>query len=522
MKRKALGIIVAAVAALPVFVNADEVGNAKFKECLTSTMTKTCTLTENVTVNEQLDVAGNIKLDLNGYSVTAAENLEIPGGLITVLHGGTLTIEDAKGNGKITTGDTSKVYSPLQMTKKDKTDVSKKATLIVNGGHLEGYYYAVCGNGNPDRINTEVVINSGKLSVTSKTGTAIYQPQVGKTIVNGGEIKGATGIEVRSGELEVNGGTIIGTEKPVTVTPNGNGTTSIGAGIAVAQHTTKNDIKVVINGGTIQGFSALYESNPQKNSAEDIAKIKITVKDGNLEAINEGTEVVYSENKLITVEGGNFNEELSEDIVMPEGTKSYEVITLDGEFKHVVIEEEKVEEGYFGLSFEREALEEIENEELKETLKEVDKALADKYTAAIYYEIVYGDLIDNKFVLGTEISELKENIEVTLDLPENLAQLKEGYNRVYKVIRVHYNEETKKYETDILDVKEVKDGKVTFETDKFSTYVLAYEDVKAETTTNTTKNPNTFDGISLYMIIASISFIGLASVITYSKKAKNN
>lgn len=518
MKKKVLGLMMGVLAAMPAFVSADEVGNETFKECVTSAETKTCTLTENVTVEEQLEISGTIVLDLNGYSITPAETTEIAGGLLNVLHGGTLTIEDAKGTGKITVGDNTNVMSPLQLTKSGKTDVTKTATLIVNGGHLEGNSFAICGNGNPDRINTKVIINGGKLSIKSKTGAAIYQPQDGETIINGGEITGATGIEIRSGKLEVNGGKIVGTEVPVTVTPNGNGTTSTGAGIAVAQHTTKLPIEIIINGGTIQGYSALYQSNPQNNAAEDIAKIKITVKGGSLEAINDGTQVIYSENNLITVEAGEFNGELSEDITTPEGTEVYEVITTEGEVKYVVAEEEAVEEGYFGLGFTEEGFEEVfdSQEDYEEVKGLIDETLEKKYTAAIYYEIVYGGLLNGNLVNDESLAktELEEAVEVTLDIPETLDKVKEGFTRKYVVIRVHYNEETQEYETDVLPATE-KDGKVTFETDKFSTYVLAYEDTKV------TENPKTFDGISLYMIIAATSLMGLVSLVVYSKKAKN-
>lgn len=537
MKKTLLGVTVGMLAALPVFVNADEVGNAKFKECITSTEAKTCTLTESVSVGEQLEIAGNIKLELNGFTVSAAETLELKGGFLNVLHGGTLTIEDAKGTGKITVGDNEKVYSPLQLTKVDKTDITKTATLIVNGGHLEGNSYAICGNGNPDRINTKLVINGGKLSVKGKTGTAIFQPQDGETIVNGGEIKGATGIEIRSGKLEVNGGTIIGTSVPVEVHPNGSGTTSTGAGIAVAQHTTKLPIEVVIKGGTIQGYSALYQSNPQKNEAEAIAKIKITVKGGNLEAINEGTQVLYSENNLITVEAGEFSGELPENVTTPEDSKVYEVETADGKTQYVVATEEEVVETPFeadtmtGEELEKEMsemekmLEEIKEEELTEEelaeMKELEEFLTnmkkalDGKTIASAHDIYYGSFIGENYISNSIQTELKKAVEVTLKVPETLAKVKEGYTRKYSVVRLHWNEKTEKYEVSVLDAKENKDGTVTFETDKFSTYVLAYEDVKAAT------NPNTFDGISLYMIIASISLIGLVSLIAYSKKAKN-
>ncbi len=112
-------------------------------------------------------------------------------------------------------------------------------------------------------------------------------------IKDGAVITGKTGIEVRAGNLNVYGGTITGTGSPVTVTPNGSGTTSTGAGIAVAQHTTKLPINVNITGGTISGYSALYESNPQNNADADLDKITINVTGGTFSTINGGT-VKYS------------------------------------------------------------------------------------------------------------------------------------------------------------------------------------------------------------------------------------
>ena len=112
--------------------------------------------------------------------------------------------------------------------------------------------------------------------------------------VNGGSVEGETGIEIRSGVLEVNGGSISGTGTPIEVEPNGNGSTSSGAGIAIAQHTTKLPIEVSVNGGSVSGFSALYESNPQKNDKGSLEQIEIDVLGGTFEAINGGTSPVYS------------------------------------------------------------------------------------------------------------------------------------------------------------------------------------------------------------------------------------
>lgn len=109
----------------------------------------------------------------------------------------------------------------------------------------------------------------------------------------------------------MNGGTITGNGIPTDVTPNGNGTTTDGVGIAVAQHTTKLPINVTINGGTISGYTALYQSDPENNGDEAIAKITMDVKGGEFRNTNGGTVSVYSENKSAFISGGYFSSDPS-------------------------------------------------------------------------------------------------------------------------------------------------------------------------------------------------------------------
>ena len=67
----------------------------------------------------------------------------------------------------------------------------------------------------------------------------------------------------------------------------------------------------------------------------------------------------------------------------------------------------------------------------------------------------------------------------------------------------------------------VKDGYASFETDHFSTYVLA-EKVSTETESNTIKNPNTFDNIALYVSSMILSFTGLTCAVLYLRRKKTN
>lgn len=120
-----------------------------------------CKLTADVEVENLIDVLYNSTIDLNGHTLSAKSTLSYKGFLVTVVHGGSLTIEDSVGTGVLTSGNSGSIYGAIQLTKKDQTDITKTASLVVNAGTIEGAYYAVSGNGNADRVNTKVVINGG-------------------------------------------------------------------------------------------------------------------------------------------------------------------------------------------------------------------------------------------------------------------------------------------------------------------------------------------------------------------------
>ncbi|MDO4290244.1 MAG: hypothetical protein Q4C41_03325 [Eggerthellaceae bacterium] len=182
--------------------------------------------------------------------------------------------------------------------------------LTVAGAEINTMGFAVAGNGTAH--GTEITVKEGSKLVSSGS-TGIFHPQSGTLTVEGGTITGTTGIEMRAGVLNVSGDAIItGTAGSLDVEPNNSGSTTVGAGIAVAQHTTKLPIKVNVKGGTISGYSAFYESNPQKNGAGDLAKISLSIEDGDFVATQGGKQAVYSEDIENFVKAGNFSSSLDE------------------------------------------------------------------------------------------------------------------------------------------------------------------------------------------------------------------
>lgn len=272
-----------------------------------------------------------LTLDLNGHSISATN-------LVIRVQNAKLTVT---GPGKIY--ETSPYFGAILIKGSDNAENKDYTVVTVGAGvELEGWspifvdQYNGCaygvavnvdgakltgktdkdgGSGSAIYVNGTIKDqnNAPKLVLNNVTQTAtgagMYLAGYANTTITGGSITGGnTGIEIRAGELTVNGATVVGNGVPTEVTPNGNGSTTVGAGIAVAQHTTKLPIKVTINSSDISGYSALYQSNPQNNDAESVKKVSVAVNGGTFKTINRGTCGVYSENNCVTISGGAFTD----------------------------------------------------------------------------------------------------------------------------------------------------------------------------------------------------------------------
>lgn len=297
----------------------------------------TITLLKDVALDKGLNIGSVgseqkvLTLNLNGHSISATN-------LVIRVQNAKLTVT---GPGKIY--ETSPYFGAILIKGSDNAENKDYTVVTVGAGvELEGWspifvdQYNGCaygvavnvdgakltgktdkdgGSGSAIYVNGTIKDqnNAPKLVLNNVTQTAtgagMYLAGYANTTITGGSITGGnTGIEIRAGELTVNGATVVGNGVPTEVTPNGNGSTTVGAGIAVAQHTTKLPIKVTINSSDISGYSALYQSNPQNNDAESVKKVSVAVNGGTFKTINRGTCGVYSENNCVTISGGAFTD----------------------------------------------------------------------------------------------------------------------------------------------------------------------------------------------------------------------
>lgn len=455
--------------------------------------------------------------------------------------------------------------------------------------------YGLYINGSITDSTNAPVINVADTTEITAVGLGIYIAGYGVLNVEGGTITGETGIEIRAGKLEVKGGIITGTGDPLSVESNGSGATTIGAGIAIAQHTTKLPIYAQISGGTITGKEAVKVSFPEEGAVEDIVEVSITggtystdvkeyvgtglvskkvgdtytvgkensvtigkVTAGKVEVDkatavvgetvtltltpNEGYElsiikVVDADNKEVSVTGNTF--------VMPDSN-----VTITVEFKETTItsmlpvvdpnkdvadvvvgvkDETKVEEVLLetiakdtelaakveGTSVTVEVeIDEVDSSIVPNDVLDVMKEKAGDATITNFFDITIA-VRDAAGTINETISELTEEIELMVVLPEELRNAEEGMERKYYIVREHVVDG--KSQVDLLEAKVSEDGKyLVFKTDKFSTYAIAYEDVKAET-----KTPQTGDNVMLYIALGFIS-IAAIGISVNSLKRRNS
>ena len=243
----------------------------------------------NLTVNEGKDIV----LDMNGHSIKGA-NADHK----NICVSGKLTLMDSKEN------STGKIYSedPYKKGVYDKTLIYvdgngefvmesghintvlpnsvdngqfaigafENCKVTINGGTIEGGYSAITGYGDPND-NTTITINGGTL--ICPMDYAIYHPQPGKLTINkGATIYGGAGaICMKSGELEINGGTL--TSKGKGNTGNwGDGTGGLG-NAALNFCKPYGDVKAIIKGGTItaEGDAVLIDAQPTEGKTVTLA-----------------------------------------------------------------------------------------------------------------------------------------------------------------------------------------------------------------------------------------------------------
>lgn len=439
------------------------------------------------------------------------------------------------------------------------------STATINGGEVKAVYSGLSGNNTLGSMN--FIINGGV--ITAQYGPAIYMPGPVSLKMTNGTLNG--GISLRMGKVNISGGIINAATadfdsfgdyyyKSVnawledalyvwggTYTSKDEGTTNIldlnitggtfnvsnklGSAVAIYDiGKVSQEIKVNISG------NAKLLTNSLNRNAYDV----LTLSDAGVTNIKAGYNNPEFVGKIKTaITGGTFSTS-----VLPYLTNEYVETEINNQF---VVEKQKVnvdapvvdginvKEVTMGVKKTSE-LEEVlkssltksqidfegfnptvkiiivkqDKEQVQaETLKNIKKFIEEKNNnikTSDYFDITLNVLEPRTQEIMGILNELTGKVQFEIAIPDSLKQISKEYSRTFYIIREHEGE------VEILPTT-LKDGKLLFETDKFSTYVLAYEDIK---------NPKTFDSTISYITLGLTSLFCLSGASIVLKSRKEN
>ncbi len=197
--------------------------------------------------------------------------------------------------------------------------------LTVYKSTIDVAWYGINGNGG--KHGTDMTVTD--TTIIAQWG--IYHPQDGTLVVDGGTITaGQTGIEMRGGKLTVKNGTAITVPQDVVPshTNNSNGTAVVGAGIAVAQHTTNKPISVTVENAKINAPQVFAQYDVETINKEPCADIEVKITGGEFVGAVEtdrvqhfisGGEFLNSPDSIYLVEGyDSYHESNNMNLVSPD------------------------------------------------------------------------------------------------------------------------------------------------------------------------------------------------------------
>ena len=471
MKKKLFGLMMSMALALPVFVNA-EGGSVKIGEELYPSLKDAV---------EDVAVCGAESCDAT--TITVLEDHETSGivfesgkNLIIDLGGFTVTFKEP------TVGSEGTETQDMQMLK-DSTIVIKNGKFVSSDTDSSKMFIQNYANLTLKDVEIDATNELNQYALSNNSGVV--------------SIEGTTSIKATAVAFDVYGWYTYYKNGPqVTVNTTG---------------TIEGDIEVTADSAT---------------ATKELSLLIKNVNHVGVMSVQEGLE------DKVTIENGTYTDENLAEVITPaEGAEVYEVVDPEtGDFKYVVATEDDIEslifedeDGFLDAKDLEETLKELYNGvgELEGEEAEITQALIDKLKKALdgkvlvsSHDIYYFNFIGDNIIADQEtVTELEKAVKVTLNIPEGLEKVKDGYTRKYSIVRLHVDVNNGEILVDELDATE-KDGVVSFESDKFSTFILTYQDVKATT------NPNTFDGISSVMIISCLSLIALVAVVVFAKNKK--
>lgn len=448
-----------------------------------------CVLKNDITA-PFITVSGkNVILDLNGKTLTTT---------VTATNKANLTIKDSGSNGLIDGKNRIGVSAipdskvTLESGSINSTNDSgvfvNGATFIMNGGKITAQEFGISYQNN-----AKVTINSGTIETKDNAalgdkGTAGLGGNV--VNVNGGNLISniVTAGYISCGIYNSNDTTLtVKSGVKITANKGGAGIVIRGGKVTIAKDVIDNmvtgtskgavgDSKVIVAGKVVKDYASNYPAKDTINVTIDYATVV------NKEVANsiESKQQTALNNEISSIVNGNKIPELNNTDLTNIAIKT----TVD-------------------------ELSDTQRDQVAQEAKEVVK----DFKAAKALDL--GVVVTNNGNRVSNLSETTNKIPFAIDVKSITTDSKLNYE--FQVIRYHVNS-SQVGSFDVLEsAYDAKNGVVSFETDKFSIYLLSYKtSVKSD---NNTANPQTGDGITYTALGLLLSALAIAGI-TY--KLKNN
>ncbi len=231
----------------------------------------------------------SITLDMNGFDITSSSNIALAGGSLNITGNGTISTTndglapvEVRGSGDLASKRTLTIGKDVVLDGGSyglnvfgSNSAQKNLIDVTVNGTVNGTLFVLGNLTNADN-EIKIVVNG---TVAAGAGTAenvsvgiALNGNANVTVNSPASVSGESGIEVRAGSLTVNGGTITATASDYSYNPTGNGCTTKGAAVAVAQHGTLLPTSVLLNGGSLVGEKSIGVTDVN-NNMDDVSVV---------------------------------------------------------------------------------------------------------------------------------------------------------------------------------------------------------------------------------------------------------
>lgn len=586
-KRLFLTTLLLAVILVPTKTAALEFEEVKDAEALISAVEegKNIKLTSNIlNVDKRLLINKEITIDLNGNDISFTKNnfFEVIGGNLTLTGKGTVkeenpyygavmlkgseNIED-KNYSVLTVGKDAILegWAPIFIDQRGLENNTEAYGVVVNlYGTLKGFEdssgdlgHGIYLNGQSKNKINYPIINVFEGAKITTPGDGIYAAGYAKWNIEGATITGGIGLGIKAGIFNLKNVTVIATDSYKEAEGYGNGINSTGAAIQIESNNGyAGAIDITIDKGSYtsnHGYAVQHYLNIDKKTkiVSDNKLNNLVINGAKVSSLEKDKAIIAVDGDKILVTGGTFSSSvakyITEEYIETKVENNYVVAKKEVKIDTPIIDTIKpVEEVTVGVKEDKNL-----NETLKEALKD-SKIDVSNINAIILVEITnqketevpeeatnsinnlakengkikllsFFDItlaVKNNITgeaLGN-LTELNNKIKFNMALPENLTKVEEGYTRKYYIVRYHEGK------SEIIPA--IVEGNIlSFESDKFSTYALAYEDtapvvVPPAEVNPPVENPPTGDNVVCNITIGLISIAGIGLVAKSIAKRK--